>query len=69
MSIMVVGGAGYIGSHAVKYLIERGEEIVVVDNMQSGHKQSVDAKALLCEVDIRDREGLWDDLPAGCYER
>ena len=58
MSIMVVGGAGYIGSHAVKYLIERGEEIVVVDNMQSGHKQSVDAKALLCEVDIRDREGL-----------
>lgn len=58
MAIMIVGGAGYIGSHAVKYLIEQGEDIVVVDNMQSGHREAVDEKADFWKVDIRDREAL-----------
>ncbi len=38
---MVTGGAGYIGSHAVAALAERGEEIVVVDNLQQGHREAV----------------------------
>ena len=58
MAIMIVGGAWYIGSHAVKYLIEQGEDIVVVDNMQSGHREAVDEKADFWKVDIRDREAL-----------
>lgn len=36
MSILVTGGAGYIGSHTVRYFLEHNEEVVVVDNLQSG---------------------------------
>lgn len=38
MSILVLGGAGYIGSHTVYELIDRGEDVVVVDNLQTGFK-------------------------------
>ncbi|SFF29600.1 UDP-glucose 4-epimerase [Paenibacillus catalpae] len=41
MAVLVTGGAGYIGSHAVAALAERGEEIVVVDNLQQGHREAV----------------------------
>jgi len=41
MSILVTGGAGYIGSHTVAELLEDGEELVVVDNLQKGHRKAV----------------------------
>ncbi len=41
MAVLVTGGAGYIGSHAVAALVERGEEIVIVDNLQQGHKDAI----------------------------
>ncbi|WP_368487442.1 UDP-glucose 4-epimerase GalE [Clostridium sp. BJN0013] len=41
MSILVCGGAGYIGSHMVVELLERGKEIVVLDNFEKGHKPAV----------------------------
>jgi len=41
MRILVTGGAGYIGSHVVKLLGERGYEVLVVDNLSTGHKESV----------------------------
>ncbi len=41
MRILVTGGAGYIGSHVVKLLGERGYEILVVDNLSKGHKEAV----------------------------
>lgn len=41
MKILVTGGAGYIGSHMVRTLGERGHEIVVYDNLSTGHKESV----------------------------
>ncbi|WP_044736619.1 UDP-glucose 4-epimerase GalE [Geobacillus kaustophilus] len=56
--ILVCGGAGYIGSHAVYRLIEKGENVVVVDNLQTGHKEAVHREAVFCEGDIRDREFL-----------
>ncbi|MBO6408163.1 NAD-dependent epimerase/dehydratase family protein, partial [Enterococcus faecalis] len=37
MSILVLGGAGYIGSHAVDQLISKGYAVVVVDNLLTGH--------------------------------
>lgn len=43
--ILVTGGAGYIGSHAVKALIEKGYDVVVVDNLSKGHKEAVEAAA------------------------
>ena len=41
MKIIVVGGAGYIGSHAVKQLLENGDEVAVIDSLQTGHIESV----------------------------
>lgn len=56
--ILVLGGAGYIGSHAVKTLIERGKRVVVVDNLETGHREAVHPDAQLHEVDIRDLDAL-----------
>ena len=55
MAILVCGGAGYIGSHAVHQLIEKGEEVVIVDNLQTGHRGAIHAQAKFYEGDIRDR--------------
>ncbi|MBC1814324.1 NAD-dependent epimerase/dehydratase family protein, partial [Listeria booriae] len=41
MSIIVLGGAGYIGSHAVAELVNRGYNVVVVDNLKTGHKEAI----------------------------
>jgi len=41
MAILVCGGAGYIGSHMVTHLLERGNEVIIYDNLQSGHKESI----------------------------
>lgn len=41
MAVLVTGGAGYIGSHAVAALKERGEDIVIVDNLQQGHREAL----------------------------
>lgn len=54
MAILVCGGAGYIGSHAVHALVQQGENVVVVDNLWTGHKEAVHAKAKFYEGDIRD---------------
>lgn len=58
MSILVLGGAGYIGSHAVYQLIEQNFKVVVVDNLQTGHQQAVHQQATFYKGDIRDREFL-----------
>ncbi|THE11126.1 UDP-glucose 4-epimerase GalE [Enterococcus hirae] len=55
MTILVLGGAGYIGSHAVDQLIEKGYEVAVVDNLLTGHKQAIHPKAHFYEGDIRDK--------------
>ena len=58
MSILVCGGAGYIGSHAVHQLIEKGEDVVIVDNLMTGHRKAVNPKAKFYEADIRDAAAL-----------
>lgn len=58
MSILVLGGAGYIGSHTVKRLIEKGEDVVVIDNLVTGFKKAVHPKARFYQGDIKDREFL-----------
>ncbi|MBU5484791.1 UDP-glucose 4-epimerase GalE [Clostridium sp. MSJ-11] len=54
MAVLVCGGAGYIGSHMVAALIEKGEEVVVLDNFQKGHKKAV-LGGRVYEGDIRDK--------------
>ena len=57
MAILVCGGAGYIGSHMVAELIEKGEEVIIVDNFQKGHRDAVVGRKVY-EGDLRDREFL-----------
>lgn len=58
MAILVCGGAGYIGSHTVEELVSKGEEVVVLDNLQKGHKSAVNPKAKLYIGDLRDEAAL-----------
>lgn len=58
MTILVLGGAGYIGSHTVYELIENGEDIAIIDNLQTGHIKAVHPKARFYKGDIRNREFL-----------
>lgn len=56
MSIcLVVGGAGFIGSHVVNVLIEQGHTVIVIDNLTTGHFLNVNPKALLYAIDINDK--------------
>lgn len=57
-AVLVVGGAGYIGSHMVKTLCEAGREVLVLDNLVSGHRDAVDERATLIEGDMSDRTAL-----------
>lgn len=45
MATLVLGGAGYIGSHTVDRLIEKGEKTIVVDSLVTGHRQAVNKDA------------------------
>ena len=56
MAIMVCGGAGYIGSHCVYKLIERGEKVVVVDNLETGNEKAIHKEAVFYKGDIRDAD-------------
>lgn len=56
--ILVTGGAGYIGCHAVKALCDAGYSVVVADNLSNGLRELVDGRAKFVELDLRDVEGL-----------
>ncbi len=58
MRVLVLGGAGYIGSHAVYQLIDQGYEVVVIDNLLTGHSGAVHPDATFYNGDIRDIEFL-----------
>jgi UDP-glucose 4-epimerase len=55
---LVTGGAGFIGSHVVDALVERGDDVWVLDNLASGKRENVHEGARLIEVDIRDAAGV-----------
>jgi UDP-glucose 4-epimerase len=56
MAILVTGGAGYIGSVMVEMLHERGEDVVVLDNLSRGHRDAVDPQIPFYEGSVGDRE-------------
>ena len=58
MAILVLGGAGYIGSHTVYELIDAGRDVVVADNLQTGFRAAVHPKARFYQLDIRDKGAL-----------
>lgn len=56
--IAVIGGAGYIGSHTVKYLIQQGEKVVVFDNLSNGHQELVHKEAKFFKGDLSSMKDL-----------
>ncbi|MCF0117373.1 MAG: UDP-glucose 4-epimerase, partial [Bacilli bacterium] len=60
MTVLVCGGAGYIGSHTVYALIEKGYDVVIIDNLETGHREAVHPKARFYQGDIRDKAFLED---------
>lgn len=57
MKILVTGGAGYIGSHVVKQLGERGYDVLTIDNLSTGHKEAV-LYGKLEVIDLADKKRL-----------
>jgi UDP-glucose 4-epimerase len=55
MKILVVGGAGYIGSICAEVLLDENHEVVIFDNLSEGHRQAVDSRATFIEGDLADR--------------
>lgn len=66
MKVLVTGGAGFIGSHLVEALLQRGHQVCVLDNLSSGQRENLAGLAIdLVVGDIRD----WDIVQqavAGC---
>ena len=58
MKVLVLGGAGYIGSHTVYRLIEEGNEVVVFDNLETGHIEAVHPQAMFYQGDLRTRSDI-----------
>ncbi|MCK4548252.1 MAG: NAD-dependent epimerase/dehydratase family protein [Candidatus Eisenbacteria sp.] len=56
--ILVTGGAGFVGSHLVDALIDRGVDVVVVDNLSTGVRENLDPKAEFVKCDVRDHDAI-----------
>jgi UDP-glucose 4-epimerase len=68
MRVLVVGGAGYIGSHAVKGLLRAGHEVVIFDNLSTGHRECVPAGVTFVKGDILSPQDLDTVLAGGTFD-
>ena len=55
-TVIVTGGAGFIGSHVVDALVEQGHRVLVIDDLSTGRRENVNERAELFEVDIRSED-------------
>src|SRR3954466_13559541 len=66
-SFLVVGGAGYVGSHAAKHLLQAGHDVTVFDNLSRGHRDAV-GRARLVEGDLLDRHAVGDLMSSSRFD-
>lgn len=67
MNILVTGGAGFIGSHLVRHLLAKGENVTALDNLSTGLAENLPLEAKLVEMDILDEE-LPKVVAAGAFD-
>ena len=57
-SILVTGGAGYIGSHIVEKLVKTKKNVIIVDNLDTGYEILINKKAKFIKEDIKNKKEL-----------
>ncbi|MFC0384186.1 UDP-glucose 4-epimerase GalE [Muricoccus vinaceus] len=65
---LVTGGAGYVGSHIALALLDRGDEVVVLDDLRQGHRAAVQPGAELVVADLADRHRVQEVLAGGRFD-
>jgi UDP-glucose 4-epimerase len=68
MNIFLTGGAGYIGSTAIRMLLKEGHQVTAFDSLITGHRLAVPSEAKFIEGDLADREALIQSLSKGEYQ-
>jgi UDP-glucose 4-epimerase len=68
MRLLVTGGAGYIGSVVAHLLLQRGDDVTVLDSLDRGHRQAVPDGAELAQVDLLDAAAVQDTLARGSFD-
>jgi UDP-glucose 4-epimerase len=58
VKVFVTGGAGYVGSVCVEQLLDRGDEVVIFDNLSEGHRQSIDPRVTFIQGDLNDSKSI-----------
>src|SRR5437588_102392 len=66
MNILVVGGAGYIGSVCAELLLNEGHQVAIFDNLSEGHRAAVDRRAHFLKGDLADRDGIVEAVARLC---
>jgi UDP-glucose 4-epimerase len=66
MNILVVGGAGYIGSVCAELLLNEGHQVAILDNLSEGHRAAVDPRAHFIQLDLANRDELAQAVARSC---
>lgn len=63
MKIIVTGGAGFIGSHVQKLLLDKGHQVTIIDNLSHGSQEAIDPRSTFIKADLQDQKRLEEVLP------